>query len=387
MSVSDNDFHDKLLKSFDSKLYTTPSEQKDTDTYFPDYLKSRLNDWLSYYEKNQRSIIDAPENWDSGKSDIVFNRLKKLIDGINTSVDKYYAGKVLEATKVFNSAIVENIFQYDKIPPVLPMSGNHEFYRARLKEPFRHFKRPDLFHVPFEKRHLITTKRYSIPGLPALYFGDSTYVCWEELDRKDINELWFSRFQNQQQLKVLELLRYEDFRNNYVDKNISADLATKNGWLFRYIVNFPLNIACTIKVKEKDGIFKPEYIIPQLLLQYVSNNHDVDGIKYPSTKADYSKLIEVPAYNYVFPVKTVKKKGYCEELKNTFHLTQPTSLEWELLKYNPIHQAGFIVGGGVDKSTKRIELVEGEKSPYWSTSFGRLEQHLKSHDKKIEILV
>jgi hypothetical protein len=386
MSVSDEEFNKKLVESIDLKYFSTPSEREDKDIYFPEYLKLRLSEWLNHYDKNIRQLIDDPANWDTGKSDIVFNRLKNLINGINAAIDNYYAGKVYEASKIFNEAIVENIFQYDKIPSMLTMGANHSFYRARKKEPLKHYKRSDLFHVPFEKRHSITTKRYSIPGLPTLYFGESTYVCWEELEQSDINELWFSRFQNQKNVNVIELLRYEDFKKNVYDK-LTFDHATKNGFLFRYIVNFPLNIACTIKVKEKDGAFKPEYIIPQLLLQYVSTNHNIDGIKYPSTKVEYNRLTEVPAYNFVFPVKSVKREGYCDELMNTFYLTQPTSLEWELLKYNPRHQQAYMFSGGPDTSKERMEFIDGEKSPYHSTSFGRIEQHLQTLDKKIERLI
>jgi hypothetical protein len=39
--------------------------------------------------------------------------------------------------------------------------------------------RKQIFHVPFEKRRLVQNQRYSIAGLPCLYFGSSLWICWE----------------------------------------------------------------------------------------------------------------------------------------------------------------------------------------------------------------
>lgn len=56
------------------------------------------------------------------------------------------------------------------------------------------FKPLDLFHVPFEKRHLIGNNRFSLSGLPCLYFGSSIYGCWEEMNRPNLDYCFTSRF-------------------------------------------------------------------------------------------------------------------------------------------------------------------------------------------------
>jgi hypothetical protein len=134
-----------------------------------------------------------------------------------------------------------------------------------------------------------------------------------------------------------------------------------------------LAIACSIKVKFPFGNFKPEYIIPQLLLQYISKKDGIDGLKFPSTRIDYSKLTQVKGYNYVFPVKTIDRVGFCKVLKQTFHCTEPTSLELEEIINNPIgisHSSGPLHDG------REIELINGIKSKYSRTSFGKIEYRL-----------
>ena len=46
--------------------------------------------------------------------------------------------------------------------------------------------RKDMFHIPFEKRHLVSGQRFSIHGVPSVYLGESIYDC-----------LWHSRFYGQ----------------------------------------------------------------------------------------------------------------------------------------------------------------------------------------------
>ena len=136
----------------------------------------------------------------------------------------------------------------------------------------------------------------------------------------------------------------------------------------------PLFIACSVKVNHKVGAFKPEYIIPQLLMQYVVQNTDIDGIKFPSTKLDYSSIEGFAAYNYVFPIKKSSKNGYCDDLMDKFHVSQPTSLEYEDLMFNTNQS---FVGVGLINKHEKIEIIKGVKRSYGYSSFGKIESALK----------
>jgi hypothetical protein len=272
------------------------------DEYYPQYVLKKTDEWIKYYNDFIKPAINqlSPDSVE-GKEDLTM-KLNTQKEGIFKTLNLYFEGKVLEATKAFNK-ILDEAF-YSLLKPVDIIKTGRNFYRARISEQ-REFSSVDLFHVPFEERFKIATNRYSIPGLPALYLGGSTYVCWEEFNRYNFRDLYFARLCSKKDLEVIRILRIEDLLKEIKNKE-PKDAIT---YLWRYLIIFPITIACCVTVNNKYGKFKPEYIIPQLLLQYVAENKEFNGIMYPSTKVDYSKLTNVPAYNYVFPVKTNLIKG------------------------------------------------------------------------------
>ncbi|UAB71652.1 hypothetical protein INR79_07075 [Vibrio sp. SCSIO 43132] len=67
-------------------------------------------------------------------------------------------------------------------------------YRVRVSEsPLT--ARKDMFHIPFNMRHLVGAQRYSIAGLPCLYLGTSIYVCWQEMGKPNLDSLYISSYQ------------------------------------------------------------------------------------------------------------------------------------------------------------------------------------------------
>jgi hypothetical protein len=285
---------------------------------------------------------------------VMLNRLIALKQGINHTLMTYYQGDVLEATKVFNKTL-HSAFFHSMSQPDFKLPINHEFYRARINEE-KDFTRADLFHIPFEKRYKVSTNRYSVPGLPALYMGGSVYVCWEEFKRHRFRDMYFARLVSTQELDIIRILRIPDFVKELETKEI-AD-AIHHIW--QYIGIFPITIACTICVEHSNEPFKPEYIIPQLLLRYVTDDKKLDGVMYPSTKTDYAKVQNVSAYNYVFPVKTVNKVGYCSQLKKNFAISEPTSVELEELLF----KTDQLFGGGFPDASEVSITPQLINSPY-----------------------
>lgn len=366
--------YSNIVKQLNKDKFSIPQSQLGSD-YFPTFLKKKLNDFISYYETELKKEIDDKVPFDGGGRDVVISSIKTLSAGIINSVELYYQGDVFGATKCFNDTL--NSIKFNEILTFTTLKPGLDLYRCR-KYTGRYFSKEDLFHVPFEMRHIVSTNRYSIPGLPALYFGDSTYVCWEEFNRCKFRDLWFSKFQNVQDVRVLLILRYEDLIEEL--ESMQQGLADfRLMFLLRYLATFPMTLACSIKVKEHDGNFKPEYIIPQLLLQFISERKDIDGIKFPSTKVDYSKLNAVPAYNYVFPVKTIQEKGFCSVLTSKFKITEPTSLEFDEVFDNPKIRPGMFIGGGEPPTSNYIEIHSGQKFPYYKTSFFRVEEVLRGY--------
>lgn len=359
MTVLNNIVDRIVVENFNIPILQTGNE------YFPDFLKSKLDKYIDYYRAELFPHVDNSIPFEGGLKNAIIDKIVKFSNEILKSVNKYYDGNILEATETFNKGMEEILFK--DLGFLNTLNSNTSFYRARKNEN-KIFVKEDLFHIKYELRHIVSTNRYSVPGFPALYLGDSSYTCWEELGQYKFRDLYFSRFVNTKDLKIIHIEKIEDLLEKLVgnsDKNILHILS--------YFVLFPLTIACSIKVKFPSGNFKPEYIIPQLLLQYISKNDDIDGLKYLSTRIDYSKLTNVTGYNYVFPVKAIEKVGFCKVLKETFHCTEPTSLELEEIINNPI---------GTSHSTtpandgREIELINGIKSKYLRTSFGKIEYKL-----------
>lgn len=180
-----------------------------------------------------------------------------------------------------------------------------------------------IFHCPFEYRTKVKSQRFSIPGFPTLYLGEDILVCAKELDFEisKSNEFIGSVFYNTEPLKIMKLLRIEDFLTRK-----SCDLGSPRSTNSFFLL-FPLLIGSSFKVFNPKSDFKPEYIIPQLLMSFIRKHNDFDGIMYPSTRIDYSKIKGDHPYNYAFPVKESKSKGYCESLEKKFEWTFPETLD------------------------------------------------------------
>lgn len=364
--------HTDIKNKISLKDFQIPILQSE-DEHFPDFLSKKLTEYLAYYKSNLYEHVDKKIPFVDNAENVIINKVEKFSNEILKTLEEFYKGRVLEATQIFNQAL-DDIF-FHELPDVLnTIEIGKNFYRGRKNEN-KSLTKSDLFHIKFELRHIVSTNRYSIPGFPALYLGDSTYSCWEEFDRHKLRDLWFSRFSNTRELKIIQIQKIENLLSDLEDDIPEVQVVK----ILSYLVTFPLTIACSIKVKHTNGNFKPEYIIPQLLLQYVSKKEEIDGIKFPSTKIDYSKLTEIEAYNYVFPVKNIYKSGFCDKLVDTFHLTEPTSLELEEIIYNPAKQK-MVFGMGTPDGISQIEFIHGEKSFYSTTSFGKIESSLNRRE-------
>jgi hypothetical protein len=187
----------------------------------------------------------------------------------------------------------------------------------------------DVFHVPFEARHLVATFRYSIPGLPCLYLGGSAYVCWEECGRPALDSVHLSRFQpvsgctlqlldfGWRPAQMAALIHSGQYKTQLSGPSAVSDLVVAHA------LCWPLIAACSIKVRHPAANFKSEYIIPQLVLQWLTNETKIDGVRYFTTKASLYFDDPVTVANFAFPVRTTKPSGYCDHLAARFELSNP----------------------------------------------------------------
>ena len=212
----------------------------------------------------------------------------------------------------------------------------------------------EMFHVPISMRRKINTQRYSTPGYPCLYLGTSIYVCWEEKSRPAMSGCWTSRLKTKNELKLLDMRRptLESFTNN----------------LEQYLYFYPLIISCMIPVRDNTDVFKPEYLIPQMITEWLIKRSEL-GVIYTTTHLNADFEYPYDKYdNIAIPIKSPldNKATVCKELSKMFDITEPANLEIEKLREPFANDGGEYSEPVKDKRQENYELSD----------FGNLEKRL-----------
>ena len=203
-----------------------------------------------------------------------------------------------------------------------------QWFRARVGNNYP-FEKEEMSHIPANKRGKVGSNRYTGNGIPCLYIGNSVYVCWEELYRPPIDELWVSRFWPISSIKLLNLsiTGGDLIDSKYCLKYVGDSENAYKQAIIEFFSLWILQSVCSVKVKEKDRAFREEYVVPQLLMQTL-RKYELDGIMYFSTSVPnvyfnncswISKMIAIPAFD-------LNKSPFSEKIKNHFDMSYPINL-------------------------------------------------------------
>ncbi len=124
---------------------------------------------------------------------------------------------------------------------------------------------------------------------------------------------------------------YCDSLKNDTDRRLKDVVEKYINLLVSHIICWPLIAACSIVRKDSNSKFAPEYVIPQMLLQWVmeyeDDNGKIDGIRYFSAKkTNYLGPIK-SIVNYVFPaIKSPGDRDYSSMLAEKFEISAPIRL-------------------------------------------------------------
>ena len=219
----------------------------------------------------------------------------------------------------------------------------HVFFRVRgVKEKTDRIQNnPDeLFHIPLSKRNLTNNERFSIAGFPSLYLSTMLPLAWQESGYPQ--KYYYSEYQ---------YLKLDGRDRNFDDEFVFLALyspreicnwgiAEKHNnfelWLtvvVKCLMMYPLVMACSFVNHSGKGAYKQEYVVPQMLMQWVLRNKEiVQGISY-FTCVDISMMpSEYCAYNVVIPaMKPYDIKKYSQRLRDEFTWTKPQYFELPLL--------------------------------------------------------
>jgi hypothetical protein len=274
-----------------------------------------------------------------------------LCDSITKALEKYLNGYTFDAYNLFSEALGKNKCDFKNNFWIIPKPSNRFRIRESENPAFDIRERKNIFHVPFSQRHNIGTTRFSIPGLPCLYLGYSLYVCWEELGRPPFHKISFSRFQysDEYSKNYQSKLMYLNVSPKAIEENFIVNeefylMGGNQELLCNYLKIYPLQLACSIPCQHTGAKFQEEYIIPQLLMQWIRGNNDYHGICYrtanvpqmpsssfiDSIKSGYKYLSkEMLLFNYAYPVMDIKGE-YCCELTKLFKFTDPIAYDLSL---------------------------------------------------------
>ena len=313
-----------------------------TKDYFI-HLHGLLNNYISYIN---RSVKGESENYTE-----LADRIKEICVRLKSALDCYQQGLPAKAYNKFAELMPElnktPIKIYQKSVSGYDIVGRElNLYRAvKTDGKASLYPRERVFHAPYNLRSKVSSARYSIAGYPCLYLGTSLRLCCDEIqcDIKRDNAI-ASRFVwerdpeiSHSDISVLEMaIKPQDFFpkkagsspvGRYFDEVDLNDGALR----YRYMLWYPIIAASSYIRQNKNDPFAAEYIVPQLLMQWVReeavcNENKVPriiGIRYFSCASEKASDM---GFNYVFPVsgsQVSKNIPYCKLLGRSFRLTRP----------------------------------------------------------------
>lgn len=356
-----------VIEAYDAITALVPVDRKGPEQDYREVLSTSLKSYMLVVGLMLKDgLLNKDEVKEIGRTcDKLKDIVKSEYQGLHSTA--FYRLSNLLKGKNNQPALGDSIMMYTFKTNEKPL------YRMREMEKRQDMSYKELFHIPINKRGIVKTNRYSSPGYPCLYLGTSIYACWEELGRPPMNKSMVARLSNGIDLHMIDLRipTFERFYEHYK----------------AYMKAFPLIIACSVKVKESDANYKPEYSIPQLMMEYVINNnvyHKTDtpiaGIYYTSVfkNEDYGFGID-KFENIAIPVqRPLSSKKYCHKLCEIFMMTRSTCDEMEQMR-----SGGYI---RMEYDEKKAAMVyHGNIGEYEYSSFGYLEKRL--NDNKLFWLI
>jgi len=293
---------DWLYNVFNQREFATPVIV-DKDRDYQTVLIERYSFLLHKLEEH-----NAPRN--------IYEQVSSIVGKVILSLTDYYKGNIASAQNSISEIITtlsDRPLAISHIKDACSFKGyftsldknlkdfmnlDVNFFRARLSDDAAaDLNAENMLHIGFDQREIITTQRFSIPGLPCLYFGTSSYDCWIEMDRPAENKfnVCTCRLDNSikifnlsvSQNDILTIAQYTDKYKlelpHYLDTLISL-------WILSYATSFT--------VKQKGKYFRSEYIISQLIMLAVKDQH-LDGIAYLTKRIPTDILSTAVCHNLV----------------------------------------------------------------------------------------
>jgi hypothetical protein len=183
-------------------------------------------------------------------------------------------------------------------------------------------------------------------GLPTEYF----YSEYQYLDSLNT----YSSRNFEKEMKILALYSPIEIAN----WGMAMKYNHFDAWLTivqRYLKTYPLVLACSFVNSNRSDPFKQEYIIPQMLMQWVQRHSSmVDGISYFSCLDQTSPLGKWAAYNIAIPAfSPFDDDGYSIKIKKAFTFSKPNFYTVPIANMNSLLKEQNVV----DRFIAEISLI------------------------------
>lgn len=359
----------------------------DYDNEYDGELKAKLKE---YIEKLQE--IGVPEK--------TISNVKKANHKIESAIKDFYNGEVANAQKkiyalikryIDNPVICTNLdnscafrdldaFTKNANSDIkIALAKELTFFKGRVGEPSDKFELKDMLHIPFDKRSKVTTQRFNISGLPCMYFGVTSYVCWLELGKPATETFNVASYHLHKDIKVLNLAISLDSIYNVKDrKDLTFDV---DEFLNILIEIWPLICATSFKINEKNRQFKSEYTVSQLIMMSL-RELEIDAVAYISKQADNDNDNSNSNGVYTYPVCVniaipVKHDGSnLSEIAKKIESTQAVNFR-EYCFRDSVGQGAKL--SYVNSVFSSVRIILAGKDEFYSTSeFGRFDNYLTS---------
>lgn len=292
------------------KEYRFPLDQGSKTVY------ECLKDWLDDYNGHiaTTTFLTAEEK----------EQIREFSDNLLQSHEFYIDNRYIDAFNTFNQAMDsvkaylmtvrigrKNPYVAETVPYYRIIAGNNNFTRLQF------------LHLPCTARHLASSNRFSVPGMPCSYMASMREVSWYECGMADSFQIaTFMAVKHEKlllQLDVNPLTSTVTLLNQFQNNDWSNEV--KRIFAKKYCFIFPLVAACSVIAKEKGKAFVEAYIIPQMLMIWVKNSTDYVGVRYYSS-SDNELVRDDCGYNIAMPAKHPDANGYCTVLQEIFGINE-----------------------------------------------------------------
>lgn len=228
-------------------------------------------------------------------------------------------------------------------------NGQNYYTRFRMTPGYRFFRvravdyestaiqknADELFHVPLSKRAYSNNERFSLVGFPSLYLSTMLPLAWQECGYPQ--KYYYSEYQYKYSIDIDSGKRSLENELKFLLLYSPTEIAIWGTsvkynnfalWLevvTRYLKAYPLILACSFVNQSGKVPYKQEYIIPQMLMQWIQRNSSkVQGIEYFTCADTSMRTSEWCAYNIVIPAMApYDDKKYSIPLREKFCWTLP----------------------------------------------------------------